>query len=84
MKVDFQCGRKLGKDLDIEKLEREWDAVLVATGGGSAAKLGIPGEDLPGVHHGLDLLRQVREDRPPQVGKAFSSSAAAIPQWTLH
>jgi len=70
MKVDFQCGRKLGKDVDIEKLEREWDAVLVATGGGSSAKLGIPGEDLPGVHHGLDLLRQVREDRPPQVGQS--------------
>jgi NADPH-dependent glutamate synthase beta subunit-like oxidoreductase len=70
LKVVFQCGQKLGRDLDIDKLEREWDAVLVATGGGSAAKLGIPGEDLPGVHHGLDFLRQVRENRPPKIGKS--------------
>jgi NADPH-dependent glutamate synthase beta subunit-like oxidoreductase len=70
MKVDFQCGQKLGKDFDVEKLEREWDAVLVATGGGSSATLGIPGEDLPGVHHGLDFLRQAREGSPPRIGQS--------------
>ena len=38
--------------MDPEKLEREWDSVLFATGGGGSAKLGIPGEEsawcLPG------------------------------------
>jgi NADPH-dependent glutamate synthase beta subunit-like oxidoreductase len=69
MGVIFQTGRTLGKELEIEKLEREWDAVLLATGGGPAAQLGIPGEELPDVYRGLDLLRQVREGHPPQVGK---------------
>ena len=70
MKVVFQTGRTLGKELDLGKLEREWDAVLLATGGGPALRLGIPGEDLPEVYQGLDLLRQVREGRTPEIGKS--------------
>ncbi len=70
MGVAFQTGRALGRELDIERLEREWDAVLLATGGGPAAHLGIPGEDLPGVHDGLAILRQAREGRRLALGKA--------------
>lgn len=70
MNVVFQTGRMLGKELDLEKLEREWDAVLLATGGGPALRLGTPGEDLPEVFQGLDLLRQVREGRAPEIGKS--------------
>jgi NADPH-dependent glutamate synthase beta subunit-like oxidoreductase len=70
MKVHFQTGRRLGKELDAEKLESEWDALLLATGGGPALSLGIPGEGLPGVFQGLDLLRQVREGKTPRVGKS--------------
>jgi len=68
MKVRFECGRTLGKDLDLDKLEREWDAVLLAIGGGPAAKLKVPGEDLPNVHHGLDLLCQARQGQAPDIG----------------
>jgi NADPH-dependent glutamate synthase beta subunit-like oxidoreductase len=68
MKVVFQTGRTLGKEMDIEKLEREWDALLLATGGGPALRLGVPGEDLPGVTQGLDLLRQIREGQTPKIG----------------
>jgi len=68
MKVRFECGRTLGKDLDLDKLEQEWDAVLLAIGGGPAARLNIPGEDLPNVHHGLDLLCQARQGQVPNIG----------------
>jgi len=70
MKVVFQTGRSLGKELDLEKLERDWDGLLLATGGGPALRLGVPGEDLPGVCQGLDLLRQVREGQPPRIGRS--------------
>ncbi len=69
MRIVFQTGRALGRELDHEKLEREWDAVLLATGGGPAARLDIPGEDLPGVYEGLALLRTVREGRGVSLGK---------------
>ena len=70
MKIRFQTGRSLGRELDAEKLESEWDALLLATGGGPAVPLGIPGADLPRVYQGLDLLRQVQEGKTPAVGKS--------------
>ncbi|MCX5909695.1 MAG: FAD-dependent oxidoreductase, partial [Deltaproteobacteria bacterium] len=70
MNVTFLTRRALGKDLDLEKLEREWDAVFVATGGGSPARLRIPGEELENVYLGLNFLRSVREGKAPQLGKS--------------
>ena len=69
MGVKFQTGKRLGKDFDLEQLEKEWDAVFLATGGGPGARLHLPGEELEGVHLGLDLLRSARERRPLPVGK---------------
>jgi len=69
MRVVFKTGLALGKNLDPEKLEREWDALLFATGGGSSANLGIPGENLHGVYQGMDLLRKAREGITVSIGK---------------
>jgi NADPH-dependent glutamate synthase beta subunit-like oxidoreductase len=70
MRIRFQTGRSLGKELDVEKMEREWDGLLLAYGAGSALALKIPGEDLPGVYQGMDLLRKVRDGRTPNLGKS--------------
>ena len=72
MGVVFKTGLALGKELDPEKLECEWDAVLFATGGGSSANLGIPGENLPGVYQGIDLLRKAREGNTVSIGKSVT------------
>jgi NADPH-dependent glutamate synthase beta subunit-like oxidoreductase/NAD-dependent dihydropyrimidine dehydrogenase PreA subunit len=70
MNVTFETGRCLGENLDAEKLEREWDAVLLAMGLGSALRLGIAGEELPGVYQGLDLLRDIRCGKNPEIGQS--------------
>jgi NADPH-dependent glutamate synthase beta subunit-like oxidoreductase len=70
MGIAFQTGQSLGKELDVDKLEREWDAVLLATGAGSGARLGIPGEELPGVLDGLDLLRRARDGQAITPGRS--------------
>ena len=70
MGVRFDTGRSLGGDLDIEKMEQEWDGLLLAYGAGPALALNIPGENFPGVYQGLDLLRQVREGKTPRLGKS--------------
>ena len=70
MGVVFQTGRALGREIDVEKLEREWNSVLLATGCGLAANLGIPGEDLKGVYQGIDLLRMVREGQTVDIGRS--------------
>ena len=70
MNVRFETGTALGKDLELEKLEREWDAILLAMGGGSPARLNIPGEEMDQVYLGLDMLRSVRKGVLPQLGKS--------------
>ena len=70
MGIVFRTGIRLGKDLDLEKVVREWDAVLIATGGGASAKMGIPGEDLPGVYHGIELLQIAREGAHVALGRS--------------
>lgn len=39
----------VGRDVSLEELSELYDAVVVATGAPADRKLGIPGEDLPGV-----------------------------------
>lgn len=49
--------------------EREFAAVVVATGAWRPLGLGIPGEGLPCVVEGLALLRQIREGKRPALGR---------------
>lgn len=47
--VAFRGGVELGKHIDLNDLRAAYDAVVLATGCPRDRKLGIPGEDLPGV-----------------------------------
>ena len=47
--VDFIGNVTVGRDLSIAELLDLYDAVILATGAPHDRKLGIPGEDLPGV-----------------------------------
>ena len=42
------CNVELGKDISVEDLTKNYDAVVIATGTDKGRKLGIPGEDLRG------------------------------------
>jgi NADPH-dependent glutamate synthase beta subunit-like oxidoreductase len=47
--VDFIGNVTIGRDLSVAELLDLYDAVILATGAPHDRKLGIPGEDLPGV-----------------------------------
>lgn len=47
--VDFIGNITIGRDLSVAELLNFYDAVILATGAPHDRKLGIPGEDLPGV-----------------------------------
>ena len=54
--VDFIGNVTVGQDVSVAELLELYDAVILATGAPHDRKLGIPGEDLPGV----DRLGRVR------------------------
>ena len=67
--VEFEGNRTLGKDLELEKLEEEYDAILLAIGAHGKTRLGIPGEEGPSVFPVLEFMKKVREKNPPRVGE---------------
>ncbi len=57
--VRIRTGVEVGRDVSFDELVALHDALYVAVGTQRSWTLGIPGEDLPGVVHGLDYLRRV-------------------------
>ena len=67
MGVQLSCGVAVGADISLAQLRREFDAVVLAAGCRSRVRLGVEGEDLAGVHSGLDLLKAARNGTPVQL-----------------
>ena len=57
--VNIHLNVEVGKDMAFSYFRDKHDAVYVATGTQVSNKMNIPGEELPGVHHGLSFLRDV-------------------------
>jgi len=56
MGVEFRLGMELGRDLDIDVLLAEYDAVFLGMGAYDAVRGDMPGEDGPGVVPALAFL----------------------------
>jgi NADPH-dependent glutamate synthase beta subunit-like oxidoreductase len=53
----------------VERLLRDYDAVIAASGKFKGVQLGIPGEELAGVYDALDFLTRVKLGRPVELGR---------------
>ncbi|MDP3126698.1 MAG: FAD-dependent oxidoreductase, partial [Thiobacillus sp.] len=56
MGVEFRLNTDIGKDVSIETLLQDYDAVFMGMGTYTYMKGGFPGEDLPGVLEALPFL----------------------------
>jgi glutamate synthase (NADPH/NADH) small chain len=56
--VTFRCNVKVGSDVSMLELERDFDAVLLAGGAEKARDLTIPGRELKGIEFAMDFLPQ--------------------------
>jgi len=66
--VEVRHGVALGRDVSIEQLRDENDAVLLAMGCWKSSPMRTPGENLPGVIGGIDFLYKVNNDLPTGIG----------------
>src|SRR5438045_8649860 len=62
--VKLRRGVKVGWDLSLWKLRREFDAVFLGIGAQQAKPLDVPGADLKGIYQGLPFLIQKNVDVP--------------------
>jgi len=56
MGVEFRLNTEIGKDVTIDQLLNDYDAVFMGMGTYTYMKGGFPGEDLAGVHEALPFL----------------------------
>jgi NADH-quinone oxidoreductase subunit F len=65
--VDIRTNTEIGRDVEFAELQAKHDAVYIATGTQLSRKVGVPGENLMGVYHGLDFLRDVNLGKKVEV-----------------
>src|SRR5215469_13027881 len=75
--VDFYGGVHLGQDVTREDLLAAYDAVVYATGAMRDARMGIPGEDLPGSRAATDFVNWYC-GHPDVDASAFSLDAESV------
>lgn len=68
VKVEYK--KELGKNLELEKLIQNYDAIFLATGANKSAKMGVEGENLQGVYGGNELLE--KDMHPDYNGKTVA------------
>lgn len=54
--IDVKYNQELGKNLNLDDLEKEYDVVFLSFGGNISTKMGVEGENLKGVYGGNELL----------------------------
>lgn len=54
--VEVRAGVRVGVDLPFDELRSGYDAVFLAYGASDGSRLGIPGEDAPGVFEATEFL----------------------------
>jgi dihydropyrimidine dehydrogenase (NAD+) subunit PreT len=60
--VELRTGVRVGTDVLMQELQRDYDAVFVAVGLGATRRLGIPGEDLSGVADALVFIEHLKSN----------------------
>lgn len=67
--ITLHLETNIGQDLPFEALQARSQAVFIATGAHIPLQVDIPGEDLDGVLHGIDFLKQIGLEQETGIGK---------------
>ncbi len=65
--IEIKYDHALGKELELNDLQKNFDAVYLGIGVGMANRLNIPGEDLDGVKDAISFIYEVRTKGFPNV-----------------
>ena len=59
--IALECGRRLGRDIVMPALLREYDAVFLGMGQAGVRALGLEGETLGGISNAVDFIAELRQ-----------------------
>ena len=66
--VEIRTNIRVGKDISVSDLKKEYKAIFIAVGAHKGLKLGIPGEDSEGVVDAVEFLRKVNLGQDIEIG----------------
>lgn len=66
--VELKCNFIIGKDISLDDLKKQYQAVFVGIGAHKGIKLRVPGEDAPNVYTGTEFLNRVNSGDDVKVG----------------
>ncbi len=67
--VEIRTGVQVGKDISLQEIRKNYDALFIAVGAHGGMRLKVEGESLPGVMDGIGFLRAVNLGEKVEVGK---------------
>lgn len=70
--VNINLNTEVGKEIDFKELKMKYDSIYIATGAQFPQKVNIPGENLPGVLHGINFLKDVNLKHEVKLGKVVA------------
>ncbi|VAW48101.1 NAD-dependent dihydropyrimidine dehydrogenase subunit PreT [hydrothermal vent metagenome] len=59
--IEIKYNQLIGKNISIEQLRKEFDAVFIATGLTDTYSLGLENEGLDGIDDAVDFIQQIRQ-----------------------
>ncbi|WP_338846950.1 NAD(P)-dependent oxidoreductase [Massilia sp. W12] len=59
--IDLECGKELGRDMQLADLQRDYDAVFLGIGLGDSRNLGLEDEQAGGVLAAIDYIAELRQ-----------------------
>lgn len=60
--IEVRYGVKIGRDITLQQLQKDYDAVLISVGASTDKKLGLEGQDAEGVFSAVHFLRNVGQN----------------------
>lgn len=67
--VEIRTGVRIGGDHPLAEIKKEYQAIFIAAGAHEGIRLGVEGEDLPGVLEGIKFLREFNLGQKAELGK---------------
>ncbi|MBA4392718.1 MAG: hypothetical protein C0407_04105 [Desulfobacca sp.] len=67
--VEFKTGIQVGRNPSLREINNTFQSVFIAAGSHEGLKLGLEGEDLPGVMEGIRFLRKMNLGEKVKIGR---------------
>ena len=79
--IQLKLNTEVGKDISFSDIKKQFKAIFIAAGAHKGLKLGIPGEDLPGVIDAVELLRDINLGKKSKYRAKAAVIGGEMLQW---